>query len=240
MHHSYLQGLYQKQRLENFISRLEDRLREFGQDVEGHYTNAIDHQGLINDSQIGYANIAMRVTLQTEVELDMKDFMQERPVLIGIPQNLKFGYVYCISNEILHAANIYKIGFTRHSQSQNGISSLFERIARISKNTTNPYRFDIKCVMCVFCPDVIEKIIHEMLEVYRINGGGYSGKEFFRVKLEKIRQVFRFIAQHYNGKLFVGNINFKDFRLYPQSFRSRRVTEPIFDINKFPLPSLRL
>jgi hypothetical protein len=83
---------------------------------------------------------------------------------------MKFGFIYCLGNQAM--PGIFKIGMTERAPSQ--------RVHELSSSTSAPMPFDLLCYGEVEDPLAVEREIHEMFELERIN----DGREFFRGSLE--------------------------------------------------------
>lgn len=89
------------------------------------------------------------------------------------------GYIYCFSNNSL-CDGLLKIGMTSRTPE--------ERLSDANTDTWIPAPFKIEFAKKVKNALKIEKAIHAILAEYRI-----KGKEFFRVSIEHVREIFDII-----------------------------------------------
>lgn len=93
----------------------------------------------------------------------------------------KFGYVYILKNKSM--PGLLKIGYT--------CGSAFERASQLS-NTSVAYSFEVCYLARVRKPDIVEKEVHQVLDIYRVCGD----REFFEVSLEKAVDVIELCAPY--------------------------------------------
>ena len=91
-----------------------------------------------------------------------------------------YGWIYTLSNDSFHSG-IYKIGMTTHAILQKRVSEL--------DTTGVPGKFHPEFAKWVKNPLEKEKKIHKILKKYRIR----DNREFFKIDLEKIRELFDLI-----------------------------------------------
>ena len=92
------------------------------------------------------------------------------------------GYIYCLSNPSF-GENVYKIGFTSKTPQQRALQ-LYK--------TGVPTPFKVELYKCITNYKTNEKRVHQILKQHRIN----DQREFFRVSLSTIDNIFSIIPEH--------------------------------------------
>lgn len=91
-------------------------------------------------------------------------------------ENYDLGYIYCFSNPS-YSSDILKVGMTNRTPDER---------AKELYTTGLPTPFIIEFAKKVNNPKDKEKIIHKILDEYRVN----PKREFFRVSIEKVKMIF--------------------------------------------------
>jgi len=89
-----------------------------------------------------------------------------------------YGYIYCFSN--ISMPGILKIGMTMRTP----VERLYE--ANLSNTWKPPTPYQIELTKRVYDCKKKEKVIHDLLNEYRI----HTRREFFKVSIEKIDDIF--------------------------------------------------
>jgi hypothetical protein len=132
-------------------------------------------------------NIRHNIDLLTKVFNHFRNV----PSKIDLSFSGKFGYVYVLDNEGM--PGLLKIGFT--------CTSAFERAKQLS-TTSVAYPFVVRYLARVRNPDKVEKDIHEMLTMHRVNGN----REFFQIgvdaAIEAIEACATYLAHQDSSQRF--------------------------------------
>lgn len=97
----------------------------------------------------------------------------ESPPIVESPT---YGYIYCISNPS-YQNGLFKIGHTNSTPNER-MKNLY------SSGVPLPFKLELSKKV-IYCQEK-EKLLHKMLDKYRIN----SNREFFQLPLETIRVLF--------------------------------------------------
>lgn len=127
--------------------------------------------------------------LNSQIELLKKQLeeaqsMRERAT--SMAQLTKSGYVYVISNIGSFGENVYKIGMTRRLEPMDRVRELGD--------ASVPFNFDVHAMIFSDNAPALETALHKEFYNNRVNKIN-DRREFFRVDLEKIREV----AQKYKA-----------------------------------------
>ena len=95
---------------------------------------------------------------------------QELDLELDISSGGKYGYIYVLDN--VGIPDLVKIGYT--------CNSAFDRAKQLS-TTSVPYPFKVRYLARVRKPDKVEKDVHKLLNLKRIN----DSREFFEVSVEQ-------------------------------------------------------
>lgn len=188
-----------------------------------------------------YSLFVSKVIYQTGLTNIAFDVNKQLPELTALPCNGMFGFVYCITNKILEKESIYKIGFVKFTNVPSTVSQLYNRLRSLSSQSSNPSRFCVKNLLCCFEPENVEKAIHSMLSVYKLNGGDMCGKEFYQLPLKKISDVFFIFAEFYNAHHFNQTLNISQLMKTPHvdPLNTDNAMRWNISIERFPIPSLK-
>ncbi len=99
---------------------------------------------------------------------------------LSMAQQTRAGNVYVVSNLGSFGEDVYKIGMTRRREPMDRVRELGD--------ASVPFEFDVHAMVPSDDAPALEKLLHEEFEELRINRVNYR-KEFFRVPLQKIREV---------------------------------------------------
>lgn len=107
------------------------------------------------------------------VEKDKENVLQRE-------QNTRAGFVYVISNIGALGEDVYKIGMTRRLEPMDRIKEL--------SDASVPFPFDVHALIFSEDAPALETILHKTFKAQEVNKVN-TRKEFFRVSLDKIKQV---------------------------------------------------
>lgn len=109
---------------------------------------------------------------------------------LSMAEQTKKGNVYIISNVGSFGDEVFKIGMTRRLEPMDRIWEL--------SDASVPFDFDVHAMIPCEDAPALEAALHGTFEEYRINKVNYR-KEFFRVSLERIRELIaeRGIEAHF-------------------------------------------
>lgn len=127
--------------------------------------------------------------LNEQIELlkqQLKEAQNVRERATSMAQLTKSGYVYVISNIGSFGENVYKIGMTRRLEPMDRVRELGD--------ASVPFNFDVHAMIFSDNAPELENTLHKEFYDNRVNKVN-DRREFFRVNLEKIREV----AQKYKA-----------------------------------------
>jgi len=99
---------------------------------------------------------------------------------LSMAQQTRSGNVYIISNIGSFGEEIFKIGMTRRLEPLDRVKELGD--------ASVPFEFDVHAMIRSDDAPALERMLHSSFEDYRINKVNFR-KEFFRVPLERIREI---------------------------------------------------
>jgi hypothetical protein len=105
---------------------------------------------------------------------------EEKERAKSLAQQTKKGKVYIISNIGSFGEGVFKIGMTRRIDHEERIKELGD--------ASVPFEFDVHAIIQSDNVPELEKNLHRNLAFHRVNKSNWR-KEFFKVPLEKLRQI---------------------------------------------------
>ncbi|MCE5268208.1 MAG: GIY-YIG nuclease family protein [Planctomycetaceae bacterium] len=142
-----------------------------------------------------------------EVELlknKLKEAEEKAQRAISQAQLTKAGHVYVLSNIGSFGEGIFKVGMTRRLEPQ-------ERVSELSSASV-PFPYDVHMMISCDNAPALENALHKELHKQRVNKVNLR-KEFFRVDLDKIRQIVE--SQH----------GVVDYRAEPEALQYRETID---------------
>lgn len=115
-----------------------------------------------------------------ELEEKLKALASDKENVLQREQNTRAGFVYIISNIGSFGESVYKIGMTRRLDPMDRISEL--------SSASVPFPFDVHALIFSEDAPALETLLHHHFQQNQVNKVN-SRKEFFRVDLEKIKQL---------------------------------------------------
>jgi hypothetical protein len=126
----------------------------------------------------------------------------------SLAEQTRRGHVYVISNVGSFGEHVYKIGMTRRLDPMDRVKELGD--------ASVPFSFDIHAIIFTEDAPAMETALHRKFSHYRVNAVNLR-KEFFRVELDKIRDVVYEIGGD--------EVDFKTTIVAEEFFETKRLRE---------------
>jgi hypothetical protein len=133
------------------------------------------------EAQMAEASAEQRLKYETklkEMELKLKEAVEQNQRALSMAQQTRRGHVYIISNLGSLGENIYKIGLTRRLEP-------LERILELG-DASVPFAFDVHAIIQSDDAPALECRLHKHFALHQVNKVNHR-KEFFRANIADVR-----------------------------------------------------
>lgn len=174
-------ALREQMREEERAQKEFEKAQREAEQEEQRYARALDKARQEAEHAVG-AKQQKLLDQVRDLEQKLREAEERKQRAISMAQLTRAGHVYILSNIGSFGEHVYKVGMTRRLDPQERVDELGD--------ASVPFAFDVHAMISATDAPKLEKTLHDLLDVRRMNKINRR-KEFFHVTLEEIEHVVR-------------------------------------------------